>query len=844
MSEHTQDRDHSDLRDCFEMTGPGPEDRVQIVQALRDSEALYHSLVETLPLSMFRKDLQGRFTFGNHLFCNSLGRSLEEICGKTDYDFYPRILADKYRQDDQRVATTGQLFEATEEHLRPSGEKIFVQVLKTPVYDARGNVVGTQGIFWDVTDQKMAEEAQQKAKEAAEAANRAKSDFLANMSHEIRTPMNAIVGMTELVLRTPLNPEQRDYLEMVRQAADSLMSVINDVLDFSKIEAGRFDLDRVPFDLRDLLGDTLKTLSVRAHQKRLELVYRVAPEVPVTVVGDPHRLRQILVNLVGNAIKFTEQGEVLVEVEPRAWRGDEAALHFSVIDTGIGISPDQQDMIFDPFSQVDSSTTRKYSGTGLGLAISRRLVEMLGGRLAVASTLNRGSRFYFTVWFEVAREKAARPVDPTRVQGLRVLVVDDNATNRQILEETLAYWDMHPKTVASAEQAIHALEEACQIGEPFSLVLLDAQMPGMDGFALAEYIKKRPELAGAVVMMISSTRHSTTMARRRELGLAGYLIKPVKQAELLKTILAALGKTAETRGEGRGARDEGRGADTPHPSPLTPLSSILPPPLRILVAEDNLFNQRLAQGLLQKEGHTVILAQNGREAVAAAEREPLDLVLMDVQMPEVDGFEATRLIRQLPFGKGLHLPILAMTAHAMKGDRERCLAAGMDDYVSKPLRAQELLDAINRLARSEGQGARGEGEDEGERMVEEGSDSSLIPLPSSFKPNWDRALELVGHDRVLLRELVQLFLAECPVWLGRIRQGLASGDAESLKRIAHSLKSCLGNFSAQAAFDAALKLEILGQERNLHAAPEALCCLEEAIRRLQPALAEWIRNEG
>jgi two-component system, sensor histidine kinase and response regulator len=799
--------------------------RKEMERRLRDEEALYHSLVETLPLNIFRKDLEGRFTFGNSRFLSTLAKTLDELRGLTDFDFYPRELAEKYRADDLRVMRTEEIFDTTEEHVRPEGEKIYVQVLKTPVYDARDRVVGTQAIFWDVTDRKRAEEALLRAREAAEAASRAKSTFLANMSHEIRTPMGAVIGMTELVLDTPLTAEQRDYLEIVRKSADALLGVINDILDFSKIEADKMDLDRVPFDLRELIGDTLSTLALRAHRKGLELASRIAPEVPQTIVGDPNRLRQVLVNLIGNALKFTERGEVLLEVKMADSRKGNLQsaicnLHFSVKDTGIGIAADKQRMIFDPFSQVDSGTTRKYDGTGLGLAISSRLVEMMGGRMMVESDPGRGSTFRFTAVLGTTDAAPARPIDPGRVRGLPVLVVDDNATNRRILEETLTAWEMRPTCVEGAELALAALEEAHVAGSPYALVLLDAQMPVMDGFMLAERIKERPELAVATVMMLSSAGQPGSMARRRQLGITTHLTKPVKQAELWKAILAALG-------EGEAERSERTTASAPE-AVLSPPLGTPQPALRILLAEDNPFNQKLARGLLGKAGHSLVVVNNGAEAVAAIERENFDLVLMDVQMPEMDGLQAAQLIRQREKGSGRRIPILAMTAYAMKGDRERCLEAGMDGYVTKPIRARELFEAIAAVV--------------GQPFVP-AAPRGAEPLGPGESPDWEAALERVAGDRDLLAELVRIYLRECPGWLGEMRRALAAGDAIVFKRMAHNLKSCLGNFGARAAFERALRVEAMGREGNLAGADEACRALEQSLERLRPALAAFAPTE-
>jgi PAS domain S-box-containing protein len=813
-------------------------ERKQTEEALRESEGRYRTLIENINIGVYRTTPDGRYLQINPAMAKIFGYDAVEHLMKTP-------VSNIYQNPDDRklfyeeLRTTGTVRDVEMAMKKKDGTPIWTSLSVNAQFDNQGAIQWVDGVLEDVTERKRAEETLRDAhdelekrvlertRELSEANNklqeldRLKSMFLANMSHEIRTPMNGIIGMAELLMDTQMTKEQQEYVDAVKFSADSLLTIINDILDFSKIEAQKLELEDLNFSLRDNLGDTMQTLAPQASEKGLEIAYDIASDVPDAVVGDPGRLRQIIINLVGNAVKFTQKGEVVVSVRSETLKGEELHLHFAVADTGIGISPEKRERIFEAFSQADASTTRRYGGTGLGLTISARLVEIMGGRIWVESEVGKGSVFHFTIRLGLQKGPIMRTVPEKleNLQNLSVLVVDDNATNRHILEEMLKSWRMRPAATDSGETALQMMLTAKQKGLPFQLLLLDGNMPNMDGFELAKRIKQRSDIDGAAIMMLTSSGQRGDAARCREAGISAYLTKPIKQSSLLDAITTVFGKT--------GPAIDRTQLVTSHTLREKQRR------LRILLAEDNAVNQKLAIAMLTKRGHSVVAVATGKEVITALEHQddkPFDLVLMDIQMPEMDGLEATAVIRKREMTAGTHLPIIALTAHAMKGAKEMCLKAGMDSYVSKPLRPNKLFSAIEELVSVPAPAAKKE-------------TAKVAPQPDNAKGtvfNKEDALASVDGDKNFLKEIVELFVKECPTMVAQIRQAVNEGNAAAVDRASHKLKGVVGNFGGRNAYDLAWKLEQLGKSNNLTNVKELFFSLEKEMERLTEALERFV----
>ncbi len=808
-------------------------ERTRIEAEMQQERDLLVALMDNMPDTIYFKDAESRFLRVNAALAARFGLAQpSDAVGKSDFDFFTEEHARPAFDDEQAVLNSGQpIIDKEERETWAGGRETWVSSTKVPFRDREGHIVGTLGISRDITERRRAAAELKLAKEAAEAATRAKSDFLANMSHEIRTPMNGIIGMSELLAGTPLRSDQREFLDLIQQSAQSLLRLLNDILDFSKIEAGKLEMEAIEFSLQECVGRAMQVLTIRAAAKGLELACRVAPEIPDRLVGDPGRLRQVVVNLVGNAIKFTERGEIVVEVTPQEEDScvppnGHASLRISVSDTGVGIPREQQAKVFDAFTQADSSTTRKFGGTGLGLAITARLIEIMGGRIWVESEVGRGTTFHSTVRLAVAGNQSHRqPATLGQLSGLRVLVVDDNTTNRRILAELLKNWRMHPTEAASGDEALAAVDQATKDGREIQIVLLDYHMPGMDGLVLATRLHEKFQPRPCPMILLSSSVGGLDSERLRAMGITRFMPKPVIASELMNAMLNEFGVPLA--------------AATPEPAALPMLA-----PRRILLAEDNPVNQKVVLGFLGRWEQEVVVAQNGQEAVEISAREPFDLVLMDVQMPVLDGYQATAQIRARERTAGGHLPIIAMTAEAMKGDRERCLAAGMDDYLSKPIDTAALYRALAaRPARvlaacAEVASPSGKATDESAGCLPPGTvgggKDRAIEEPII---DWQLALSFAGDDPALMAEIVSAAKSETPRLLADLRQAAASGDADVVRSSAHTLKSTANYLGAKHMADVALRVELLARDGGLACAADQIAELDRSATRFLEALA-------
>jgi len=789
-------------------------ERTAIEERVRQSEERFRSMIESVKdHAIYMLDVQGCVLTWNEGAERLSGCQSEEIIGKHYRGFYP--IEDRESGKPEQILKTvlaeGQ-YEDEGWHLRKDGSKFWANVVITAVRNDGAKLVGFSVVTRDLTRRKKTEEQLRLVKEQADAANRAKSLFLANMSHEIRTPMTGIIGMAGLLFDTNLSRKQREYCEIIRRSSESLVTVINELLDFSKVESGKLELEIIDFDLRSLVEEVMDLFATQAEDKGVELINFIRYDVPTALQGDPGRLRQILSNLVNNALKFTTQGEVVLQVSVQEETSTFATLRFSVTDTGIGIAKDKTDKLFASFTQVDASMTRKYGGTGLGLAISKKFVELMGGKIGVDSEPGRGSSFWFTV--QVPKQRGVRQNARPRanLQGLRVLVVEGNATNRTVLDHYLNALGITSRTTDDGPSALELLHVAAAKSEPFDLAILDFMLPGMDGLKLAQAIRQELNIGSPKLLLLTPVGKGGDGKLARRAGIDAYHTKPVRFSQLYECIAGLMGDASKVA--------PSSSLVTGH----TLAERKVQRRLRVLVADDNHINQKVTASLLEKMGHRADVVGNGKEALDAFKLVPYDAVLMDMQMPEMDGFEASLQIRAVEQKKGSHTPIIAITAHAMNGDREKCLAAGMDDYISKPINPQELRDVMERSTAA--------------------AKPSFALDPAPQPPdgvdvfNVDEALAQLESDTDLLRQIVQLFVDQYPKLLEESQQAFSRSDCISLAAIAHTLASSAGQLGAQRASAAARNLEQLGCQGNLSDVPQALAKLESELRLLNSAISD------
>jgi two-component system, sensor histidine kinase and response regulator len=825
-------------------------------ERLRDQERQWlQTLLDNMPDSIYFKDENSRFIRVGAGMANKFGLpNSDAVIGLTDADVFTPEHAEPARQDELKIMRTGKpVINRIERETWPDREDTWCSSTKLPLRDTTGKIIGTFGISRDITHLKKVQDELARARDAANEANRAKSDFLANMSHEIRTPMNAIIGMSELLSQTPLSREQRDFLDLVREAADSLLRLLNDILDFSKIEASKMELESIPFSLRDCVGKTGHTLSLRAAQKGLELICRVAPDIPDRLIGDPGRLRQILINLIGNSIKFTETGEVFVNVwrdpgdrpqaQPEGTAGDGSdstdrplRLRFSVRDTGIGIPEDKQAHVFEAFSQADTSTTRRYGGTGLGLTISAQLAKLMGGEFWLESEVGVGTTFYFTAEFGVATQQCMVQTGAlTTLTDLPVLVVDDNATNRRILQEVFTAWRLRPTLVASGPLALEELDRAANRGEPYRLAILDCMMPEMDGFELAERIRSQFDDRKLRLIILSSAARLGDSEQCQRVGVSRYLTKPVIQSELLDAVLQVM-----------------QIVDVEVPQERTSFPAC--PKMKVLLAEDGLANQVVARGLLKAAGHEVVIAADGRQAIDLWTSEPFDVILMDMHMPHVDGLEATREIRRLESERGLRpTPIVAITAAAMSEDTRLCLEAGMDAFLSKPVQGNLLYETLATLADRIGKTPTAQASEPPAQAAAEEAGAAPVAMPPSAlagsEPasedviNLPEAMRRIPGGLPAMRRLAEVFLQECESLMTKLEEAIAQADMRQVQYVTHTLKGSAKLFLASRISSTAFEMERAAKANRTADLPRLLAVLREDETQVRSSLNRFLGSE-